>query len=296
MKKKVLFIVNPKSGKGIIRNHLLDIIDVFTKASFDLGIYISQSAGDARKKTKEAAERYDLIICSGGDGTLDEVISGVMECEKEKRPCIGYLPCGSTNDFANSVGIPKTLPVAAQHVAEWKEFPCDIGLFNDDFFVYIAAFGLFTDVSYETNQDMKNVLGHLAYVLEGMIKLMDIKSYRLNIEANGTCIDGEFIYGMVTNSTSVGGFKNITGKNVKLDDGLFEVTLIRKPHDILEMNEIIQAVISGKPDDKYFYQFRTEKISFKSEKEIPWTLDGEFGGYHTDVEIENAKHALTLLI
>lgn len=294
MKKKVLFIVNPKSGRGVIRNHLLNIIDIFTKAEFDLGIYISQSAGDARNKTKEAAGKYDLIVCSGGDGTLDEVISGVME--SEKKPCIGYLPCGSTNDFANSVGIPKTLAVAARHIAEWKEFPCDIGLFNQDYFVYIAAFGLFTDVSYETNQDMKNVLGHLAYVLEGATRLMDIKSYEMKIEADDIEIEGKFIYGMVTNSTSVGGFKNITGKNVKLDDGLFEVTLIRTPRDITELNEIVQAVLSGKTHDNYFYQFRTSKITFSSPYELPWTLDGEFGGYHNEVKIENAKHALTLLI
>ena len=158
MKKKVLFIVNPKSGKGSIRSKLLDIVDIFVKAEFDLTLYISQSAGDARAKAKEVEGRYELVICSGGDGTLDEVISGMMECEK--RSAIGYIPCGSTNDFAHSLKIPTSMTKAAEHIAAWKEFPCDIGRFNDDYFVYIAAFGLFTDVSYETSQDVKNVLGH----------------------------------------------------------------------------------------------------------------------------------------
>lgn len=294
MKKRVLFIINPKSGKGAIRNYLLDIIDIFIKANFDLTIYISQAAGDARKKANEASHRYDLIVCSGGDGTLDEVISGVMETEN--RPCIGYLPSGSTNDFARSANIPITMTEAAEHITRWREFPCDIGLYNDDYFVYIAAFGLFTDVSYETNQDIKNVLGHAAYVLEGITKLIDIKSYEMHVESEEFTIDGEFLFGMVTNSTSVGGLRNLTGKNVDLTDGVFEVTLIRKPHDILEMNELVTSMIAGKPDDKYFYQFHTKKITFQSEKDVPWTLDGEFGGYHKEVNIENIMHALTLLI
>ena len=212
MKKKVLFIVNPKSGKGSIRSKLLDIVDIFVKAEFDLTLYISQSAGDARVKAKEVEGRYELVICSGGDGTLDEVISGMMECEK--RSAIGYIPCGSTNDFAHSLKIPTSMTKAAEHIAAWKEFPCDIGRFNDDYFVYIAAFGLFTDVSYETSQDVKNVLGHLAYILEGMKKLTEIKSYPMKVESEEMTVEGNFLFGMVTNSTSVGGFRNITGKHV----------------------------------------------------------------------------------
>ena len=288
MKKKVLFIVNPKSGKGSIRSKLLDIVDIFVKAGFDLTLYISQSAGDARAKAKEVEGRYELVICSGGDGTLDEVISGMMECEK--RSAIGYIPCGSTNDFAHSLKIPTSMTKAAEHIAAWKEFPCDIGRFNDDYFVYIAAFGLFTDVSYETSQDVKNVLGHLAYILEGMKKLTEIKSYPMTVEGN-------FLFGMVTNSTSVGGFRNITGKHVHLDDGVFEVTLIKTPQNILELNEIIQAVIAGKSENnKYFYQFRSSHVKFTSESPVAWTQDGEFGGYHEVVDVKNDKQALSLLV
>ena len=295
MKKKVLFIVNPKSGKGSIRNKLLDIVDIFIKADFDLTLYISQSAGDARAKAKEVEGKYELIICSGGDGTLDEVISGVMECEK--RSAIGYIPCGSTNDFAHSLKIPTSMTKAAEHIAAWKEFPCDIGRFNDDYFVYIAAFGLFTDVSYETSQDVKNVLGHLAYILEGMKKLTEIKSYPMKVESEEMTLEGNFLFGMVTNSTSVGGFRNITGKHVHLDDGVFEVTLIKTPQNILELNEIIQAVIAGKSENnKYFYQFRSKAVKFISDDPVAWTLDGEFGGYHEVVDVKNDKQALSLLV
>ena len=295
MKKKVLFIVNPKSGKGSIRSKLLDIVDIFVKAEFDLTLYISQSAGDARAKAKEVEGRYELVICSGGDGTLDEVISGMMECEK--RSAIGYIPCGSTNDFAHSLKIPTSMTKAAEHIAAWKEFPCDIGRFNDDYFVYIAAFGLFTDVSYETSQDVKNVLGHLAYILEGMKKLTEIKSYPMKVESEEMTVEGNFLFGMVTNSTSVGGFRNITGKHVHLDDGVFEVTLIKTPQNILELNEIIQAVIAGKSENnKYFYQFRSKAVKFISGDPVAWTLDGESGGYHEVVDVKNDKQALSLLV
>ena len=239
--------------------------------------------------------KYELIICSGGDGTLDEVISGVMECKN--RSAIGYIPCGSTNDFAHSLKIPTSMTKAAEHIAAWKEFPCDIGRFNDDYFVYIAAFGLFTDVSYETSQDVKNVLGHLAYILEGMKKLTEIKSYPMKVESEEMTVEGNFLFGMVTNSTSVGGFRNITGKHVHLDDGVFEVTLIKTPQNILELNEIIQAVIAGKSENnKYFYQFRSSHVKFTSESPVAWTQDGEFGGYHEVVDVKNDKQALSLLV
>ena len=239
--------------------------------------------------------KYELIICSGGDGTLDEVISGVMECEH--RSAIGYIPCGSTNDFAHSLKIPTSMTKAAEHIAAWNEFPYDIGRFNDDYFVYIAAFGLFTDVSYETSQDVKNVLGHLAYILEGIKKLTDIKTYPMRMESEEMTVEGDFIFGMVTNSTSVGGFRNITGKHVHLDDGVFEVTLIKTPQNILELNEIIQAVLAGKSDNnKYFYQFRSRAVKFISEVPVAWTQDGEFGGYHEVVDVKNDRQALRLLV
>lgn len=292
--KKVLFVINPKSGKGTIRTKLMQVLDIFTKAEFDTTVYISQEKGDARRKVREDAGEYEMIVCSGGDGTLDEVISGLMDCGGHSP--IGYIPAGSTNDFGNSLKIPKSIIGAANHVVKQKEFPCDLGCFNGDYFVYIAAFGLFTEVSYETSQDMKNVLGHVAYLLEGAKKLTSIKSYHVSVEANETIISGEFMYGMVTNSLSVGGFKNITGKHVHMDDGVFEVTLIRTPKNVIELQEIITAFLSRMPDDKYFYQFRSSEIKMEFQEAVPWTLDGEFGGEHARVEISNMERAITILV
>lgn len=293
--KRILLIINPKSGKGTIRNRLLDVTDIFIKAGYDVTIYISQHPGDARAKVEKTTGCYDLVVCSGGDGTLDEVISGMMGCEV-KCP-IGYIPSGSTNDFANSLKIPKSILTATKRIIEFREFPCDIGCFNDDYFVYIAAFGLFTDVSYETNQDMKNVLGHMAYLLEGAKKLTSIRSYHLTAKIDGeTEISGDFIFGMVTNSTSVGGFKNITGKHVKLDDGVFEVTLVRMPKNIVELQAIMAAILTQTPDDNYFWQTCAHSLEITSEEPIPWTLDGEYGGEHTQVSVVNAQRALTLLV
>lgn len=292
--KNVMLIINPKSGKGTIRNSLLDITDIFIKAEYDLTIYISQHAGDARQKVEKEAGNFDLIICSGGDGTLDEVISGMIE---GGHKCgIGYIPSGSTNDFANSLNLPKNMIAAAKQIVEGNVFPCDAGFFNDDYFVYIAAFGLFTDVSYETNQDVKNVLGHMAYLLEGMRKLASIRSYYMKIKVDDLEIEGDFLFGMVTNSVSVGGFKNITGKHVQLDDGMFEVTLIHKPKNVMELNAILTSLVTQTPDERYMLQMKASHIEVESEEVVPWTLDGEYGGEHKHVEIRNEKQALTLLV
>ncbi len=234
------------------------------------------------------------MVCSGGDGTIDEVVSGMMT-RKDRDP-VGYIPTGTTNDFANSLHIPKGLLKAADNAVNGVVFPCDIGRFNQDTFVYIAAFGLFTDVSYETDQAMKNVLGHLAYILEGAKRIFNVPSYRIKVCHGGEEIEDEFIYGMVTNSRSVGGFRSMVGKQVVFDDGLFEVTLIKKPKNPLELQEIIAALLIEQIDTKYMYTFKTGYITFESLEEIPWTLDGEFGGEHDYVEIENLRQQLGIMV
>ncbi|MBD5546035.1 MAG: YegS/Rv2252/BmrU family lipid kinase [Lachnospiraceae bacterium] len=294
-KKKMLFIYNPKAGKAKIRSNLLDIIDIFTKAGFEVTAYPTQAKGDGITAVKEQKQGdYDIVVCSGGDGTLDEVVTGMMQCEK--RTPIGYVPAGSTNDFANSLHIPKKMIDAAQVIVEGKTFSCDVGAFNDDIFVYIAAFGVFTDVSYETRQDLKNLLGHMAYILEGMRRLSAIKAYNIKIESEELSTEGEFLFGMVTNSTSVGGFKRITGKYVQLDDGEFEVTLIKKPSNPMELNLIMAALINRNVNTDCMYCFKTKALKIISGEEIAWTLDGEFGGKHTAVEIYNKKHALNIKV
>lgn len=294
-KKKMLFIYNPKAGKAKIRGYLLDIIDIFTKAGFEVTAYPTQAKGDGLLAVKERRKGYyDLVVCSGGDGTLDEVVTGMMQCG-ERLP-VGYVPAGSTNDFANSLHIPKDMLIAAQTAAAGRDFACDIGAFNDDTFVYIAAFGIFTDVSYETPQDAKNVLGHMAYILEGMRRLSQVKSYRLKVESEEFSVEGDFLFGMVTNSTSVGGFKRITGNFVQLDDGEFEVTLIKKPASPIELNLIMAALLNRNINTDCMYCFKTSALSLTSPEEVAWTLDGEFGGRHREVRIRNQKQALNIRI
>lgn len=294
-KKKMLFIYNPKAGKAQIRSNLLEIIDIFTKAGFEVTAYPTQARGDGIKAVAERRpEYYDIVACSGGDGTLDEVVTGMMQCEK--RIPIGYVPAGSTNDFANSLNIPKNMIAAAWAIVSGRTYGCDVGSFNDDFFVYIAAFGLFTDVSYETRQDIKNILGHMAYILEGMKRISAIKAYRMKVESENRTMEGEFMYGMITNSVSVGGFKRITGKYVELDDGEFEVTLIKRPSNAMELNMIMAALVSGNINTDCMYCFKTAELIITAEEEMAWTLDGEFGGRHKKVEIKNLMQALKIRI
>ena len=203
--KRLLFIYNPHAGKELLKPKLADVIDIFVKAGYEVVAYPTQAYRDAYKKIKKYdSNEYDLVVCSGGDGTLDEVVTGMMKRDRDKRDPIGYIPTGTTNDFASSLHIPRGLLEAADNAVNGEVFSCDAGRFNDDIFVYIAAFGLFTDVSYQTKQSMKNVLGHLAYVLEGAKRLFNIPSYRVKVTHDDEVIEDEFVYGMVTNSRSVG--------------------------------------------------------------------------------------------
>ena len=292
--KKMLFIYNPKAGKAQIRNKLADILDVFTKGDYEITVYPTQKSEDAMEKTRDRSKDYDIVVCSGGDGTLDEVVTGMIR--SGFRTPIGYIPAGSTNDFANSLFMPKSMVKAAQMIMEEKLYHCDIGRFNGQTFAYVAAFGLFTDVSYETDQDLKNVLGHVAYLLEGVKRLFDIKSYHMKVTSEEIQVEDDFIVGMITNSRSVGGFKNLTGKNVDMNDGLFEVTLIRHPKNPLQLQEIMTALVMAEDNTDMIYSFKSKKLMIETEEEVPWTLDGEFGGDHTYVEIENRHKALNLYL
>ena len=290
----MIYIYNQKAGKGLLNPKQSDIIDIFVKAGYEVTVYPTQKYRDGYKKVARFEGEYDLLVCSGGDGTLDEVVTGMMQRE-DKIP-IGYIPTGTTNDFANSLHIPKDLLKAADVAVNGEPFACDIGRFNKDVFVYIAAFGLFTDVSYQTKQEIKNVLGHLAYVLEGTKRLFGIPSYRIRVTHDGEVIEDEFVFGMVTNSKSVGGFRNMIGKNVVFDDGEFEATLIKFPKNPLELNDIILSLATGQQDSKYMYSFKTKEVVFESLEEIPWTLDGEFGGEHDSVHIKNERQGLEIMI
>lgn len=294
MDKRLLFIYNPKSGRALIRSKLADILDIFAAAGYEVTVFPTRAHNDARDIVARRSDNYDIVVCSGGDGTLDEIVTGMIQsgfCTP-----IGYIPAGSTNDFGKSLSIPKNMVRAAENVVRGRNFPCDYGRFNEDVFVYIAAFGLFTDVSYETAQDMKNLLGHMAYLLEGMKRLSSIRTYHMKARWEGNEVEEDFIFGMITNSISVGGFKNITGKNVLLDDGVFEVTLIKNPKNPVELSNIMLSLLNRDIDTDTMYCFRTERLELESEEPVAWTLDGENGGRHTKVEIQNVRRGIQIRV
>ena len=294
--KRMLFIYNPNAGKGLLKAKLSDVLDIMVKAGYELVVYPTQSYKDAYRKVVHMDKDYDIVVCSGGDGTLDEVVTGMMKRDKEDRIPIGYIPTGTTNDFANSLHISRDIMEAADAAVHGKPFACDVGRFNKDVFVYVAAFGLFTDVPYQTDQKLKNALGHAAYVLEGVKRLSNVPSYHIKITADDRVIEDEFMIGMITNSKSVAGFRSIMGKDVKFDDGEFEVMLIKKPKSLIGLQEIITALLIESFDTKHMYTFKAKEIKLESKEEIPWTLDGEYGGQHEEVHIINKKQALQIMI
>ena len=294
MQKKMYFIYNPHAGMERIRSNLLDIIDIFVKAGFEVTVYPTQDRGDASRAVREMKDGYDLLVCSGGDGTLDEVVSGMMQ--REKKIPVGYVPAGSTNDFARTLKIPRDMRKAAEVVTRGVEFKCDTGSFNDKYFVYIAAFGVFTDISYGTEQDLKNTFGHLAYIMEAMSRIGDpLESFHMKVVHDGITEENDYVYGMISNSVSVAGFKSPGRQNVILDDGLFEVALIKKPEDPVELGEVAGAVMNGSSNDLVSY-FKTDEISFESSGEVAWTLDGEFGGSLKEVNIRNCRRAFGIMV
>lgn len=298
--KKMLFIINPRSGKEQIRSRLLEILDSFVKAGYGPSVYITQGPKDAEYQAARAKTK-ELVVCSGGDGTLNEVVSGLMTITPEKRPELGYIPSGSTNDFASSLGLPKNMRKAAQTAVRGKPFLVDVGVFGKNrYFVYVAAFGAFTEVSYSTPQETKNILGHQAYMLEAIKRLTGLKSYRMRLtwEPLGEQreLEEEFILGMVTNTTSIGGFKGLVGMDVALDDGEFEVLLVRKPRTPLDIASIAAYLIQREGENECVFKFRTSKLTVQSEELVDWSLDGEFGGSQTEVVIENKPREIAIRV
>lgn len=294
MGKKMFFVYNPKAGKAQIRTKLSDVLNVFAAAGYEMTVLPTQKRDDARLAVANRSRDYDLVVCSGGDGTLNETVTGMIQ--SGFMTPIGYVPAGSTNDFGGSLALPKNVVRAAETIVDGRDFLCDVGSFNRDVFVYIAAFGLFTDVSYETPQDVKNVLGHTAYILEGMKRIANARSFKMKVCYEGKEVRGDFLFGMITNSVSVGGFKNITGKNVQLDDGLFEVTLIKRPKNPVDLNNIMVALLNRDADTDALYSFRTAELTLESTEPVKWTLDGENGGSHRKVRIRNICKGMTIRV
>ena len=297
--KKMLFVFNPNSGKAQIKNSLLKIIQIFSNADYEVTVYPTKAALDGFERVKADEGRYDVIVCSGGDGTLNEIVSAVAGYSTVKPP-IGYIPSGSTNDFARSLGIPSDKIRAACNIINGESFPCDIGIANDHkYFNYVAAFGAFTDVAYETPQDLKNVLGHQAYVIEGVKRLSNLKACRMKIKSDELNVEDSFIYGMVSNASSIGGMKGLIAEGVDYQDGMFEVTLIREIKNPMDLQAIVNAFITQKIDDcDMVYTFKTKDITFESKEEVKWTLDGEpaLGIHHGGQKPLGAPQKLLCLV
>lgn len=291
--RKLLFIFNPSAGKAKLRNKIYDIIQFYTNHGYLITLYPTQMCKDAYSFIKNMEDMYDLIVCSGGDGTLNEVISGLLDSGKSK--ILGYIPSGSTNDFSRSIGIPSEIENALEITCSGTPYNVDIGCFNQHYFVYVAAFGAFTQISYATPQKMKNTFGYLAYILQGIKALSELRSYHLELEYLDKTIRGDFIVGLITNSFTVAGFKNPICSLTELNDGLFEILLIRMPKNIVELQTIIVALLNEKIDSEYMICIQTPCFKITSEP-IEWTFDGEYGGKFTEAFIVNLHKAVKILV
>lgn len=293
--KKLLFIINPKAGRTAIKNDLFEIIMTFSKAGYEVVTYPTTGPDDAERKVKEDGFLYDMIVCAGGDGTLENTVSGYMQMGDKKVP-LGYIPVGTTNDFARSLQISRKPLEAAMQIVSGEPAYFDVGKFDDKYFVYIAAFGIFTDISYSTNQSLKKVMGHSAYVVEAVKNVMDYKPFEMEADFDGSVLTGKYIYGMITNSFSVAGFKIRGAKHVVLDDGKFDCLFIKMPQSVSELQQILSAVLRNEFDEEseLFFQIKASKIKINSKTPVPWTIDGEFGGNRNQVTITNERKAVAI--
>lgn len=291
----MLFIFNPTAGKTHIKDRLFDVISAFSEADYRVTVYPTRQPFDGRNIVISEGNDYDIIVCAGGDGTLDDVVTGFM-ISKASIP-LGYIPCGSTNDFARSLGIPLEPLAAVTNITSGHPFAIDVGSFNkEDYFIYVAAFGAFTEISYSTDQQFKNMFGHAAYIMNGIRSLNTVTTYQATVRYDDQEINDTFIYAMITNSLSVGGLRNVVlAEDVKFDDGIFECLLIKAPTNPLELQAIINSLLVSEVNKKYMYCFKASSIEIQSEEEIPWVMDGEFGGNHKAVIIENHQKALQII-
>ncbi len=295
--KKALLIFNLRSGKGSISQKIGEIVDLLGQNDYEGTARSTRGREDATEVVAKRAKEFDLIVCSGGDGTLNETVTGMMK--SGARVPIGYIPTGSTNDFASSLGLPRGIMKSAEVAVTGTPFSCDMGEFNGKTFVYAAAFGLFSDISYRTKQEMKNAIGHAAYLLESSKEFSTIPfgvypSIGLSVSVNGEEFEDTFVYGMITNSSSIGGIKDITGKDVKMDDGLLEVTLVRRPKNQFLFGEIVATLTNLVGESKYIYTCKAKEITLRAKEPVSWTLDGEFGGEWEEMTIRCIEHAVEI--
>ena len=295
--KKLLFVFNPHSGKGQIKNHLLGIVKLFSEADYEVTVYPTKAEMDGYRHILENIGRYDMLVCSGGDGTLNETVNAVLESGRTDI-AIGYIPSGTTNDFATSLGIPKDMTAAAEHIVSGEPLACDVGIINRErYFNYVAAFGAFTAVSYATPQSLKNVLGHQAYLLEAVKSLTTLKPYNITLKADNSYAKGKYVYGMISNTKSVGGIKGLAGNYVDLQDGLFEVTLIKQIKTPAEIQQLMTAFLTQNYQEcDMILSIKAKHIEIESDELVSWTLDGEFGGEYKKTAFDVLGSAVRFII
>ena len=295
MDKKMMLIVNPVAGRGAFKLNFADAMQLLGSAGYRVDLYFTAARGDATAFSAAHAAAYDLVACIGGDGTLSEVISGLLDLKDP--PPLGYFPMGTANDVATTLGLPKNNSLlAARRLVEGTEHPYDVGLFGDhEHFAYIAGFGAFTDVSYTTPQDQKNVLGHLAYVLQGMIRLPTIESYHARVEWDDGEFEGDLVYGSLSNSTSVAGIVHFKEHMVSLSDGLSELVLVKDPGALADLAGLAGAVLSQSFDSDKLIIAHTREARFHFDRPVAWTRDGEAGGSWQDVRLSNIKAPVRLI-
>ena len=291
--QKLLFIVNPCAGQKKILRHLPEVIALFNREGWEVTVYMTERSGHGTQIARERSVDFDRIVCAGGDGTLNEVITGVLQAGASVP--IGYIPCGSTNDFASTLRLPLNIPAAASVAATGVAMPPDVGRFGDRYFSYVASFGAFTRTSYTTPQNVKNALGHLAYFLDGISELGQIRPTHARFEYDGKVVEGDYIFGAISNSTSVGGVLTLDPRDVDLQDGLFELLLIRSPRDWQEFRELLRALREQKYEASVITFDSFSRLTVCQNDPTPWSLDGERADGHPCIAVENLHHAIQII-
>ena len=292
--KKMLFIVNPISGQKKAVKFLPEIISLFNRADYEVITYMTGARGDATRMAALRGGDMDIVVCCGGDGTFNETITGLLE--KNIQVPVGYIPSGSTNDFASSMKLSTNPLKAAQDIIEGQPISYDVGKFGSRYFSYVASFGAFTQTSYTTPQGIKNILGHTAYVLSGISELSQIRKEHVRMEIDGEIVEDDFLFGAISNSTSVGGILTLDPSLVDMGDGLFEILLVRAPRNLLEITECLQALQTQDHNNCAMVTFRSaRKVRILASSDMPWTLDGEREEGHLEVIAENIHHAIQLV-
>lgn len=294
MAKTLLMIVNPRAGRTRSMAPLYDVVAHFSKAGYLVSVQETVCPGHAAELAEEEGPKFDRVVCFGGDGTLNETASGLMKLDSP--PPLGYIPGGSTNDFAASLSLPSEPLAAAERITESGGRRLDVGLFNGRPFIYVASFGAFTRVSYSAPQSIKNDLGHLAYLLEGVKDLSTLRPYRAVVTTEEECFDGEFLFGAVTNATSVGGLMKLQKEQVVLDDGLFEMMLVPAPGSGAELQQLIRSLVLQDFSGGGIIFRHIPAVTVETKEGFPWTLDGEYGSGAEEVSIKNLRKRLEFLL